>query len=171
MLRSLAVVGAIVVALVILNYRAPQDPVREVDADALAQQVATVAPYPVLLPTDPGWRPTAARWEPTAESEPAEVWFVAGVYAAEGPFASLSQSAAASPEFIAAATGDGAPVDSVVVGEVQWQHYESLDGDRSLLLADPQYVAIVAGSGTWEDLERFAGSLAPVSGDSGQAAG
>ena len=162
MLRSLAVVGAVVAVIVVLNYRAPEDPVPEIDPAPVATQVATVAPFPVLLPTDDGWRPTAARWEPTPESQGEPVWFTGGVYSEAGPFASVSQSVAASEGYLAEQTARGSPTGetSVVTGE-EWQRYDST-GERSLVLVGAGSTTVVSGTGTWGDLERLAASLEPV---------
>lgn len=158
MFRTLAVVAAILVAIIVVNYRAPDDPVKQIDPAPMALQVAAVAPFEVLLPTDAGWRATAVRWEPTQESGPDPVWYVGGVYGPDGPFASLTQSAASSPDYLAEQTRDG-----VVVGtESGWQRYESASGDRSLVLSDDGQTRVVSGTGSWEDLQRFAASLVGV---------
>jgi hypothetical protein len=169
MVRSLVVVGAVVAVIVVLNYRAPQDPVPEIDPDPLAAQVATVAPFPVLMPTDPGWRATAARWEPTPESQGEPVWFTGGVYSESGPFASVSQSAAASEEYLAEQTGRGSALEeTTAVAGTQWQHYASAD-ERSLVLQGEAATTVVSGTGSWEELQRFAASLEPVSPPSAEA--
>lgn len=161
MARSLVVVGAIVAVIVVLNYRAPEDPVREIAPAPLAAGVSALAPFPVYLPTDDGWRPTAARWEPTEESAPEAVWFVGGVYSEQGPFASLNQSTATSAEYLAELVGEGPATGSSTVGDVQWQRYETSD-QRSLVQLLPDSSIVVVGDGTWDDLERFAGSLEPA---------
>lgn len=162
MIGSLAVVAAIVLVMVVLNYRAPQDPVMEVDPLPAAQQVASVAGYPIFVPTDAGWRPTAARWEKTGASQGAHTWFVGGVYSANGPFAALSQSEAVSQQFIAEQTGQGtATGESADIGGQSWQRYESAD-NRSLVHASPTGSVIVTGTGSWSDVERFAASLRVV---------
>lgn len=162
MIRSLLVVGAVAAVILILNYRAPQDPVQQIDPYPMAAQVAAVAGFPVLLPTVPGWRATAARWEPTPESEPDDVWYAGGVFGDQGPFASVSQSAATSPEYIAEQTSSGAATGtSATVAGVEWQRYES-DSARSLVLVLPAGSAVVTGTGSWDEIERFAASLREV---------
>ena len=162
MLRSLAVVGAVVAVIVVLNYRAPEDPVPEIDPEPVAKQVATVAPFPVLLPADDGWRPTAARWEPSPESQGEPVWFTGGVYSETGPFASVSQSVAASEDYLAEQTGQGrATGETVEVAGAPWQRYSSA-AERSLVRVAVGSTTVVSGTGSWEDLQRFAASLAPV---------
>ncbi len=164
LLRSLVVVGVIVAALVAVNYRAPEDPVKQIDPAPVARQIAAVAPFPVLLPQDQGWRATAARWEPTQESGSVPVWYTGGVYGAngEGPFAALSQSTATSQDFVAEQTSGGAPTGVVIeVGATPWSRYASMD-TRSLVRVNQTGATIVAGTGSWEDLERFAASLVPA---------
>ena len=166
MFRSLAVVGVIVAVVVVLNYRPSEDPVKEIDPAPVAQSVAQAAPFPVLLPTHPGWRATSARWEPTEESGDEPVWFVGGVDGSEGPFASVSQSTVNTPAYLAEQTAQG-----TVTGEIadvlgaEWQRYQSPDG-RSLVLIAAGATTVVSGTGEWEDLERFAASLEPVDGAS-----
>lgn len=162
MLRTLAVIGAVVLALVVLNYRAPQDPVRQIDPAPTAAQVAQAAPFDVLLPTDPGWRATAARWEPTAASQGERVWFVGGVYGSGSPFASVSQSRATNEEFIAERTRDGAPVGASRIAGAEWERYQAGRTERSLVLRTGDGVTVVSGTADFEALERFAASLRPV---------
>jgi hypothetical protein len=171
MFRSLAVVGAVVAVIVVLNYRAPQDPVPEIDPAPVAAQVATVALFPVLLPTDEGWRPTAARWEPTPESQGEPVWFTGGVYSETGPFASVSQSVASSEGYLAEQTGQGSVTgETSVVTGAEWQRYEST-GERSLVLVGAGSTTVVSGTGSWADLERFAASLEPVAEPASETSG
>lgn len=159
MLRSLAVVGVIVAVLLVLNYRAPEDPVAEIDPAPIAAQVATVAPFPVLLPTDDGWRATAARWEPTVESMEEPVWFAGGVYSATGPFASISQSEASGADYLAEQVGTGEPTgETVQVAGQTWQRYLAT-GERNLVNSTDGVTTVISGTGSWEELTRFAESL------------
>jgi hypothetical protein len=167
MVRSLGVVAVVVIALVLVNYRSPTDPVHEVDAAAIASEVAAAAAFPVLLPTQPGWRPTAARWEPTEASGAAPVWFAGGVFSEQGPFASVSESQAASAEYLQEQTRQGSAAGSVTVSQMEWQRFESPTGDRSLVRVTPTGSIVVMSSGTWQDLETFAASLRPVAAPAG----
>lgn len=162
MLRTLAVVAAILLVIIVVNYRAPEDPVKQIDPAPLALLVAADTGFPVLLPTDGQWRATAVRWEPTQESGDDPVWFVGGVFGADGPYAALSQSVAASPQYIEEQTRGGEPVGESVVDGVAWQRLESAPGDRSLLQSSAGATTVVTGTGTWEELQRFAASLEPV---------
>lgn len=162
LLRSLAVVAAIVLVLFVVNYRAPEDPVKQIDPAPLARQISSVAPFEVLVPTDPGWRPTATRWETTQESAAVEVWFVGGVYGPDGPFASLTQSQATTPEYLAEQTGEGAAAGTSEVAGRTWQRYEADDGLRSLVLIEAEGSTIASGTGSWGEVERFAASLEPA---------
>ena len=161
MLWTMLVVGAIVVALVIVNYRSPQDPVAQIDPVPVAEVVDRDAPYPVLLPSDPGWRATSARYEPTEESAGAPVWFVGGVLDGDSEFASLTQSTAGGERFIAEQTDDGSPAGTSTVSGVQWQRWESAD-HNSLVFVVNDVTTVVTGTVTWERLERFAASLRPL---------
>lgn len=167
MLRTVAVVGVILGVILLVNYRAPEDPVNEIDPEPLAAAVVLAVDYPVYLPSDKGWRATSARWEPTEASGEESVWYTGGVYGEGTPFAALSQSAADSADYVAEQTGYGEMVgESTIDGQV-WQRYES-SADRSLVVTrDPAATAggstvVVVGTGSWADLERFAASLEPV---------
>lgn len=169
MFRSLAVVGVIVAVIAIMNLPPDQDPIREIDPAPVAASVAQVADFPVLLPTDPGWRATSARWEPSEESGAEPVWSTGGVYGPDGPFASVSQSTADSSAYLAEQTGEGtATGEGAAIGGAQWQRYESSDG-RSLVRVADGATTVVSGTGAWEDLERFAASLEPVAGPAAAA--
>ncbi len=163
MFRTIAVVAAIVAVIAVLKYQPPPDPVRPVDPIPAAQEVARVADFPILVPADPGWQATAVRYESTPQSDGAKVWFTGGVYSVDGPFASISQSTAASDYYLEEQTSAGRPADLSTVDGVNWQRYESPKGDRSLVLLASGETTVVAGTGSWTDLERFAGSVLPVS--------
>lgn len=162
MFRTLAVVAAILLVIMVVNYRAPEDPVKQIDPTPLAELVAADAGFTVLTPTDPGWRPTAVRWEPTQESGAEPVWYLGGVYSAEGPYAALTQSTVASPAFLAEQTGDGDPVGESMIDTALWQRYESAAGQRSLVQTSAAQTTVVTGTGSWEELQRFAAALRPV---------
>ena len=169
LLRTLGVVAAVIAIAFALYYKAPPAQVRPVDAQPVAQAVAGVAPFEVLLPADPGWTATSARWEATEHSQGAEVWFTGGVYGAgeEGPFASLSQSTAVSPRYLDEQTRDGLAAGASMLDGREWRRYESPAGDRSLVLATASSSTVVNGTGSWQDLERFAQSLRVVEPDQG----
>lgn len=161
MMWTLIVVGAIVAVLIVLNYRAPQDPVAEIDPAPLAEVADVDTIYPVLLPQDGGWRATSARYEPTPESGEEFVWFTGGVIDGDRDFASLSQSPASGPAYIAEQTYDGEQAEiSVIYGE-EWQRWESSDY-RSLVAVNDGITTVVVGTTGWSRLERFAASLAPL---------
>lgn len=161
MIRTIAVIGAVLGVILVLNYRAPEDPIKEIDLGTLPTTVAAVAPFPLLLPVDEGWRPTSGRWEPTAESGADPVWFVGGVYDAGSPFVSVSQSATKEPGFIAEQTLQGREVGVSAVAGQQWLRYES-EAARSLVLVTPEVTTVISGTADWSTLERFTASLQPV---------
>ena len=93
----LAIVGAIVAVIVVLNYRAPEDPVSQIDPVPLAAQVATVALaahfselWWVVLGTTAGMMlanvPVVLIGHKAAERIPAEIvrWVTAAVFALLG---------------------------------------------------------------------------------------
>jgi hypothetical protein len=169
-LRSLAVVIAVVVALLVLTWRPQPDPVREVDPFPIASLAIREAGYRVLMPgVSEGWRSTSARLEPTQQSADKSVWFN-GWVSPESEFFSLTQSHATHQTFIDEQTSDGLPADlsadpswpwSESSGKNRsWTAYVSPDGDtKSLVKIKSDHATILTTTAEWSQLEAFADRL------------
>lgn len=162
MVRSLAVVFVVVGAILLVTLRPHPDAIKVIDpAPALAQAVAG-ASFTVLYPSgrSADWKPTSARFEPTAASAPDPVWYL-GMITPAGTFIALSQSATTRAGYIPEQTVEGRPNGTDTVKGIEWQKYETKD-QRSLVLISPSVTTIVSGSADWPTLEEYAGSLLPV---------
>jgi hypothetical protein len=163
MVRSMALVLAVVFVIVLLAWRPTPEAVRVVDPAPVIAQALTQAEFEVLAPSglDEGWRPTSARWEPTAESGDDLVLHVGYVTPAEA-YAQVVQSTDTSSAFLAEQTTDGLETGSQDVGGVQWQRWES-EKRRSLVRPGEESVVVVSGTASWEELVALAAALAPAS--------
>lgn len=161
MVLSMAVVLAVLLALLLLNYRTPEDPVRQVDGRPVAEAVAAAVDYEVRYPQDPQWRATSARYEPTAESQDQPVWFTGGVLDDGREFVSLSQSSAQGPDYLAEQTYDGVQSGQVEVAGVPWQVWQQTD-HVSLVRRQGGVTTVVAGTVEVDRLVEFLLTAEPV---------
>ncbi len=162
MIRSMAVVLAVVAAILLVTWRPAPDPVREVQVEPTLIVAAAQADYPLEILTIPGLRPTSVRWEPTAESEGIMVWHV-GYVTDTDQYLQISQSTAANPQYLIAQTGGGEVSDVVVIDGTEWQYFTSEKGN-SLINFDNGVTTIVYGTGSESDLISAAQSLEPFTG-------
>ena len=163
MVRSMAVVLAVVAVIFILAWRPTPDPIRVVDPAPVIAQAVAQAEFEVLAPAglDEGWRPTSARWEPTAESGDDLVLHVGYVTPTE-EYAQVVQSTDTSAPFLAEQTTDGVATGSQDIAGTAWERWES-EKRRSLVRTDAGSAVVVSGTASWEDLVALAASLAPAS--------
>lgn len=169
-LRSMAVVLAVIGALLLLTWRPLPDPVREVDPFPIASLAVREAGYLVLMPrVGDGWRSTSARLEPTPQSADKSVWFN-GWVSPDDDFYSLAQSHATHKAFIGEQTNYGTPVDlradtswpwSETAGtKKNWAEYLSPDGKtRSMVKIKGDHTTILSTTAEWSKLEAFADRL------------
>lgn len=156
MLRSLAVVGVAVAAVVLLLPR-PAEPLREPVDVAGAVEVARTAGLQVTAPAVPGdWRPNDARYR---DRGPAQVpTFHVGYVTGSGEYAGLEVTDAATPEWFDATTAHGTEVGTRVVEGRVWSERLSEDGRRrSLVLDAGQRATVVTGTATLDELVLLAG--------------
>ena len=162
MVRSMAVVLAIVFLMVLLAWRPEPDPITVVDIAPAVSLAGSQAAFPVSAPTGlpPGWRPTSARWEPTAESTSLPVLHLGYVTPAEA-YAQVSQSTAATTAYVVEQTSAGVPSGTQEVAGTVWERFDG-DPRRSLMRTDGGVVTIVSGTADWDELVALAASLRPV---------
>lgn len=160
MIRSMAVVLAVVGALLLVTWRPDPDPVRVVDIDPLVIVASAQADYPVLVPTLVGLRPTSVRWEPTDESGDIAVWHVG--YVTEGDqYLEITQSIASDPLFLQKETGNGEIIAVVDIDGQQWQYFTAESGDSLVGVVDG-VTTIIQGTGTELELTEAVQSLSPA---------
>lgn len=164
MIRSMAVVLAVVFVIVLLAWRPSPEAVKVVDTAPVVAQAVAEAQFPVLAPTGltSGWRPTSARWEPTVESGSVPVLHI-GYVTPQDQYAQVVQSTERSAAFLAEQTDDGRVVGSVDVDGEPWEQWTG-DVRTSLVRADGASVVIVSGSASLAELTSLAGSLAEPAG-------
>lgn len=162
LVRSMAVVLALVFVIVILAWRPEPDAVKVVDPAPVFAIAAAQATFPVVEPAglSDDWRPTSVRWEPTEKSESLPVMHV-GYVTPSDSYAQVSQSTARSAAFLDEQTAGGRSVGAQDVAGQQWETWES-GTRRSLVLGEGSAVTIVSGTGTWDELATLAGALEPV---------
>lgn len=163
MVRSMAVVLALVFVIVLLAWRPLPDEVKVVDpvpAIGLAVAQADFAVLtPVNLPDD--WRPTSARWQPTEQSGDSPVLHI-GYVTPTDSYAQVSTGRVSTPRFLEEQTAQGTPMSTREVAGQVWQEWEA-DDRRSLVLTDGEVSVVVSGTGEWAEIEALASSLAPAS--------
>lgn len=158
MVLSLAVVLAAIAVIWIITWRPTPDPVRVIDPLPALSLARAQADYPVLYPTDldTAWRPTSARWEITASSQPDPAWHV-GFVTPEDAYAQIGQSASDDATYVADQVGAAEPA-----GEWQgWLRYESAD-QRALVRIDDGVTTVVSGTAPWPTLQLLAERLSPT---------
>lgn len=167
MLRSMAVVLAVVGAILLVTWRPQPDPIREVSLEPLVSFASNQAEFPVFV-VDTEAQPTSVRWESTEGSEGEMVWHV-GYVTSEEQYLQLSQSLADSETYIAEQTVEGirladytelpATVQELTAeGWVPFQN-SNIDARLSLVRTNDGSTTIVSGTGTWSDLGEAARNL------------
>jgi hypothetical protein len=166
MVRSMAVVLALVFVIVLLAWRPSPDAVKLVDpAPAIARAVAAgefAVNAPDALAEE--WRTTSARWEPTAQSGDVSVLHL-GYVTPTDEYAQVTQSTVDTPRYLDEQTAQGSPAGEQVVGGETWLRFETPER-RSLVRGDGSSVTIVSGSADWDEIATLAAALAPVATES-----
>lgn len=164
MVRSMAVVLAVVFALVLLAWRPQPEAITVIDPAPVVDRAAAQAPFAVVAPDGlaGGWRSTSARWQATGASGDDLVLHI-GYVTPEDAYAQVSLSADASPRYLAEQTDDAIMTGSQDIAGVAWQRWEA-DGRRSLVRIADGRTTVVSGSAGWEELIALASSLRPADG-------
>ena len=160
MIRSMAVVLAVVGAILLVTWRPQPDPVREVSLEPLVTFASSQADFPVLV-VQGDLQPTSVRWEPTEASDGEMVWHV-GYVTSDDQYLQLSQSSADSDLYVAEQTLDGVPLADAtnVPTLVQqltsegWVPLETtaVEPRRSLVRTSDGSTTILSGTGSWSEL-------------------
>lgn len=162
MVRSMAVVLAVVAVIVLFTLRPHPDPVKVVPTAPVVAVAAAAGAFPVSEPTNlpDGWRATSARWEPTQASGDAPVLHLGYVTPSE-QYAQVTQSTASSDRYLAEQTDKALATGSKDIAGTVWQTYER-KARRSLVHSSGGVQTIVSGSAPWEELAILAASLQPA---------
>lgn len=167
MVRSMAVVLAVVGVVLLVTWRPQPDPIKEVSLEPLVTFASSQAGFPVFV-IDTEAQPTSVRWESTEASDGQLVWHV-GYVSSDEQYLQLSQSLADSDTYLAEQTVDGLRLADYanLPGTVQelttdgWVPFKngSIDARRSLVRTNDGSTTIISGTGPWSDLGDAARSL------------
>jgi len=165
MVRSMAVVLALVFVIVLLAWRPSPEAVTVIDPGPAVALADASADFPVVVPVGlgEGWRPTSARWEPSPSSLGIPVLHIGYVTPTE-EYAQVSQGRVTAESYLDEQTSGGSPTGTREVAGVTWQQWEADDRRSLVLIDDAGLTTIVSGTGTWAEIESLASTLqAPVS--------
>lgn len=159
MVRSLAVVLAMVAAIVLLTPRQNLEAVKVIDYSQQLRAARTVAPYhvyaPVGLPS--GWRATSVRYQPDVAG--AATWHL-GFVTPSVQYAAVEQSNGPADPFIGAMTNWSQPQGALLVGQVPWEKRYRADKDqRALVRVSGSMTVVVTGTASWTELTELAAAL------------
>ena len=159
MLRSMAVVLAVVGAILLVTWRPQPAAVKEVSLEPLVTMASNQAAFPVLV-VGLEAQPTSVRWESTEASDGEFVWHV-GYITENGEYLQLSQSLAENQQYLEEQTAEGvmledyADLPSVVqtLTSQGWVPFESADTDprRSLVSTTDGFTTVISTTGGWAD--------------------
>ncbi len=158
MVRSLAVVLALVGVLVLVTYQSQQQEVRTVDVATVAAQAQRQAPFDLLLWPAPGdAQATSVRWQATEGSGGIPVGHLGYLVNGED-YLQISQSATTDVRFVPEQTAGGKAAGELAIGDARWQRYEQ-PNRRSLVGIEAGVTTVVSGTLDWPALEKAAGSI------------
>jgi hypothetical protein len=143
MLRTMLVVLAFVVLIVLLVPRPGQLPRPQVDVPSAASGVESLLGFRPSVPTGlpSGWTPTAAETRNSTDGVNA---FHIGYITDAGLYAGVDQAASITTQWLDTNAAGGKPVGEVTVGGVTWQQlYSEEQQYTSLLLRRPRQVILV----------------------------
>lgn len=157
MVRSLAVIGVVVVAIYWFVPRPATQVIPEADLPAAVAQAEQVGDVPAVVPSVPQeWRATSARREPPREGLPAS-WHI-GYLTGSGEYAGVKMTQDATDLWLISVTTEGndtaTPVD---VDGVEWATYVSAQNRVSLVhggIGGP--ATVVSGTASRDELLQLA---------------
>ena len=157
MIRSMVVVLAVVVAILLVTWRPKPDPVRVVDITPALVAARSAAPFTIETPALVDLRPTSARWEPTPASDSTPVWHL-GYVTPQEEYLQVSQAMVSGDDFIAEQTAQGVAGETVMISGVEWRVYSSPDRISVVRTLDG-VTTVVSGTDVLEQIMTAAGSL------------
>jgi hypothetical protein len=166
MVRSLAVVLAIVLAIGLLTIRTSNETVRTIDYENELTSARSAAPYPLYAPAGlTGWRATSVRFDAGGDTGAPTVWHL-GFYTPDERYAAIDESNGPTEDFVRLITQSAATTGTTATfGDLTWVRYDgggaagTDDETRGLVHLDDGVTVIVSGSADWPELEALAGAL------------
>lgn len=162
MIRSLVVVGGVVVVLVLIVPRPSAVNQPPVDVVGVAQGAKPNASFPLSVPQNlpDEWRATSARL--LDGTDHVQTWHV-GYQTADAQYAAVEQAKDATATWLRANTQDGDPVGTQTVAGGLWTQYLHENRlQRTLLFVHGDVTTLVTGTASWTDLATLAASLKPA---------
>jgi hypothetical protein len=159
MVRSLALVLVVVAVVFLLTVRdAPKQQTTSIDYTQQLSVARDRATYDVLAPVGlgRGWKATSAR----GDGDGSAVTWHLGLVTPEEDYAAVEQSDGPRPAFLDQFTSGSSRRGTVQVAGVTWTRLEGGKPEpRALLRTEGGVTTVVAGSASWPELRRLAGSL------------
>ncbi len=156
MVRSLAVIGAMVAVIYVLVPRPDDVEPPPVDLAGAVEVARFAGDVPVVVP-DLGadWEVTSARRDRPGDAEPA-TWHL-GYLTPSGGYAGLEVAEDVTATWLTRVTSDGTDAGVQDVDGTPWTAYESADPRRtSLVLEDGSRTTVVTGSAVLDELVELA---------------
>ena len=167
MIRSLVVIGAIVVVLIAVVPRVNSVSQPPVDVGSVATQVATETKWPIEAPQGlpEGWKATSVRY--VRSTDGLMTWH-AGYQSPTGNYVAVEQTKDATAGWLAAQTNRAPRTGETQVGGRTWDTYVRTGKVQNSLVhkagSPDELTTIVTGTGTFDELSTFAEALQPASG-------
>lgn len=167
MIRSLVVIGALMALVILMVPRVNSVSTQPVDVAGPARDVASQSGWPIEIPTGlpDGWRGQSVRYERSTDS--VMTWH-AGYLTPDNQSVAVEQAMKPTTDWVTAEVNRAKNVGETEAGGRTWTKYVR-DGklQNSLVnLGTPgeTLTTIVTGTGTFAQLELFAGHLSVVKG-------
>lgn len=158
MVRSLAVIAAIVAGLVLLVPRPQQVQQPPVDVASAASAATRILGFEVSVP-----RGVPDTWQPTSAgvldgSAGVRAWAIS--YRTPSGYAGLRQAADPNPGWEAVMVAEGEPGSTEVIAGVAWLHRDRPDkGTTNLVRRAPGLTTITSSLGSVDDAARLAAAV------------
>lgn len=163
MARSLGVVFAAVVVLLLITIRPHGQAVQIVDYRPTLQIAKIGEPFVLVAPVGlPGqWRPTSDYFDPpqVTGTPGVSMWHIGFVTPANA-YAGFEQTNRIAADALSAQITDPVRAGVSLVHGIAWQRWTG-GGRRALILARTPVTIVVDGTAGWGELEQLAGSLQP----------
>jgi hypothetical protein len=161
MIRSLLVVGGIVVLLVLIVPRPSAVSQPPIDVAGTAQGAQGDAHFTLSVPRGlpPDWKATSAQLLSSTDS--VQTWHV-GYETSSAQYAALEQAKDVTTNWVRTNSGGGTAVGQQLVAGTTWTqliHQNRLQ--RTLLLTNGDLTTMVTGTASWQELGKLAASISP----------
>ena len=165
MVRSMIVIGALMLLIIFLVPRVNSLSGPPVDIPGTAQDVARESGWPIVvaqgLPR--GWKATSARYVRTGDG--AMTW-LAGYQAPSGNYVSVEQTKDATSSWVETEVNRAVKKGTVEIDGKTWTKYERPAKTQNSLVNRPEsageMTTLVTGTGTFEELGELIGHLEVV---------